>query len=219
VKRGDRWVNYNVECVRAGMSPYFSKYGYSARFHEQFVRAQKEAQAAHLGIWKPGAMAYTDYPERLKWWNGRAEFIAKFIKEAESHDNYVILTRWNAVQRLEQLDGKEAVVLGTVGSIKLGDKGPTRAMLSWRKAGDFPLIFFDKDVFGSSGIARFKGEYISVTGLVSRFLNRFKKRYELQMVISLPGQIVGSLRVPEVQDAPRKTPDSSRPAAAETIEE
>ena len=35
-----KWVNYNVECVRAGMSPYFMKYGYSQRFHADFVAEQ-----------------------------------------------------------------------------------------------------------------------------------------------------------------------------------
>jgi endonuclease YncB( thermonuclease family) len=34
------WVNYNVEVVRAGMSPYFPKYGNSRRFHAEFIAAQ-----------------------------------------------------------------------------------------------------------------------------------------------------------------------------------
>ena len=71
VKKDGSWVNYNVECVRYGFSPYFVKYGRSRRFHREFVEAQKRAQADQLGIWADGKMHYDDYPERLKWWGER----------------------------------------------------------------------------------------------------------------------------------------------------
>ena len=38
------WVNYNIEAVRAGMTPYFSKYGFSRRFHKEFLAAEEEAK-------------------------------------------------------------------------------------------------------------------------------------------------------------------------------
>ena len=44
--KGGTWVNYNVEAVRAGMGPYFPKYGQSRRFHPEFVAAQEEARKA-----------------------------------------------------------------------------------------------------------------------------------------------------------------------------
>ncbi len=197
VKREGEWVNYNIECVRTGMSPYFTKYAYSRRFHDEFVAAQKEAREKKLGIWNPDLQHYPDYPERLGWWNARADFIREFEREAEGKDNYIVLTNWDALRRLEQNEGKEVVVLSTVGKIKLGDKGPTRVMLSRRMLGDFPLIFFDKDVFGSSGIARFRGEFVKVTGTVTRYHDKYKKRDELQIVINLPGQVVGSDKVPD----------------------
>ncbi|MBW2191959.1 MAG: thermonuclease family protein [Deltaproteobacteria bacterium] len=46
VKKSGRWTSYNVEAVRAGMSPYFTKYGYSHRFHNQFTHAESEARQA-----------------------------------------------------------------------------------------------------------------------------------------------------------------------------
>ena len=49
VTRDGKELNYNVEAVRAGMSPYFTKYGYSRRFHADFVAAEKEARAAGRG--------------------------------------------------------------------------------------------------------------------------------------------------------------------------
>jgi len=194
-KKG-KWVNYNVECVRAGMSPYFTKYSYSRRFHDQFVAAQKEAQDKGLGIWDPSKEHYRDYPERLQWWGARADFIQQFEEDAEGKDNYITLTNWDAMRRIERHEGKEIVILATVGDIKLGDKGPTRVMLSRRMLADFPLIFFDKDVFGSSKIARYKGEFVRVTGTVTRYRNKYRKRDELQIVINLPGQVVGSKLVP-----------------------
>ena len=51
--RDDGWINYNLEAVRAGMTPYFTKYGYSERFHDQFVEAEAEARAEGRGIWDP----------------------------------------------------------------------------------------------------------------------------------------------------------------------
>ena len=72
--KNGQWVNYNVEAVRAGMSPYFTKYGYSRRFHQEFVDAEREAKAAHLGIWDPTKLHYPDYAERKPWWTARAEF-------------------------------------------------------------------------------------------------------------------------------------------------
>jgi endonuclease YncB( thermonuclease family) len=196
VERGGEWVNYNVECVRAGMSPYFSKYAYSRRFHDQFVAAQEEARQKGLGIWDPRREHYRDYPERIKWWNSRAEFIKKFEKDAEGQSNYIILTNWDSLRRLEEHEGKQVVLLAMVGEIKIGDKGPTRVMLGRRLLGDFPLIFFDRDVFGTSDIAKWEGEYIRVTGTVSRYRNRHTKQDELQIVVTLPGQISGSELVP-----------------------
>jgi hypothetical protein len=188
------------------MSPYFMKYGYSERFHSEFVAAEKEAKAALIGIWDPKKQHYPDYAERAVWWNARAEFVHAFKEEAKGKPHYIELTHWDAIRRLQQHEGKEIVILGTVGSIKLGDKGPTRVMLSRRLGSDIPLIFFDKDVFGTSRIAKWKGEYVKVTGRVSKWYNKYRKRHELQIVISLPGQIVGSDKVP---DYSRWNPDPS----------
>ncbi|RLB53295.1 MAG: hypothetical protein DRI34_13625 [Deltaproteobacteria bacterium] len=195
-RKQGRWVNYNLECVRAGMSPYFTKYSYSRRFHDQFVAAQRQAQQARRGIWDPRREHYRDYPERLEWWNARAEFIWRFEQEAMGRDNYITLTHWDAVRRLERHLDREVVLLGLVGEIKLGDKGPTKVMLSRRIGSDFPLVFFDKDVFGSSGIGGYRGEFVIVRGIVSKWHNRWRHRDELQIVVNTPGQITVSKMVP-----------------------
>ena len=191
-KKNGAWVNYHVEVVRAGMSPYFMKYGYSRRYHAELVAAQDEARAAKRGIWDPDKQHSPDYDERLAWWTARADFIQQFDRDAEGRDDHIILTHWDSVARLEAHVGKPVEILATVGSIKLGDKGPTLVMLSRRMFVDFTLVFFDKDVFGSSGIERYRGEFIRVQGTVARYYNKFKKKNELQMIIDLPSQVTGT---------------------------
>lgn len=194
-RKNGEWVNYNVEAVRAGMSPYFTKYGYSRRFHDLFAQAQREAQQKELGIWNPSTLHYRDYVLRLEWWDARADFLMEFETEAAGKENYIDLSHWDAMRRLEKFEGREVVVLGSIEEIVLGDKGPTRVKLSRRLGGSFPLIFFDKDVFGSSHIARWQGEYVRVKGTVTRYRSRFG-REELQIVVNFPGQVRGSDRVP-----------------------
>ncbi len=196
-KKKGKWVNYNLECVRAGMSPYFTKYSYSRRFHKEFVAAQAEARRNKVGIWDPNKMHYIDYDKRLAWWYARGDFIKQFEADAVGKPNYIMLTNWDALRRLQANLNKKVVILATVGRVKLGDRGPSKVMLSRRRGGDFALIFFDKDVFGSSRIARFKGEFVRVTGRVTTWFNKYRKRDEMQMVITLPGQIVGSDKVPD----------------------
>ncbi len=189
VDKDGKSVNYNVEIVRAGLSPYFSKYGYSRRFHDEFVAAEQEARAAKRGIWDPTKQHYPDYEERKVWWDARAEFIAAFEREMVGKENWIELTNSDAIDRLEKHVGKEVVVLGAISAIKGGDKGPTRIMLSRKRTNDFPLIVWDRDVFAATGADRHQGEYVRVRGFVSRYTNPQWKKYELQIVIDLPSQI------------------------------
>ncbi len=134
------WLNYNVEAVRAGMGPYFPKYGQSRRYHKDFVQAEAEAKAAHRGIWAAGAQAYDDYPEREAWWGARGEFVAAWREEAEGNGgkpNFIDLTHWDALSTLESLVGKPVSILATVGDVQIGEKGPTRVTLSRAQKSDF----------------------------------------------------------------------------------
>jgi len=188
-QKNGTWLNYNVEAVRAGMSPYFDKYGYSRQYHEDFIEAEREAKAAGVGIWDPTKMHYPDYAEREPWWTARAEFIAEFHRQGDGRDDYFTLDAFDAMQRIEQAVGKEIVVLGLVGEVRLGDKGPTKVMLSRKMFGDFPIIFFDKDVFSSTGISRYRGEFVTVRGVVTVYENKYNKRKQYQLVVDRPGQV------------------------------
>ena len=192
VQRGGKWINYNVEAVRAGMSPYFTKYSYSRRFHDDFVAAEKEAREAKRGIWRPGAQAYQDYAERKAWWDARAEFIKAFERDGQGRDDFIELTNWDSIRQIEKKLGQEITVLGSVSRIVLGDRGPTRVLLGRRMFSDFAIVFFDKDVFASSGIDRYEGEFVRVTGVVNEYKNKYTNKRQLQVIVSLPSQVVGS---------------------------
>jgi endonuclease YncB( thermonuclease family) len=199
VERGGKWLNFNVEVVRAGMSPYYTKDSYSRRFHDDFVAAEKEARAAKRGIWNPAAQSYADYDERKAWWDARAEFIRGFEREGHGRDDFIVLTHWDSTRALEKKLGQEVTVLGSVSRIVLGDRGPTRVLLARRKFSDFALVFFDKDVYASSRIDRYEGEFVRVTGVVNEYKNKYNNKRQLQVIVSLPSQVVGS-EVPGLED-------------------
>lgn len=197
IERDGKRINYNVECVRAGMSPYFSKYGYSRRFHAEFVQAQAEARAAGRGIWDPNKQHYTDYDRRLEWWDRRGDYIQAFERDAAGRNNWVVLTNWDAMDRLRGLLGREVVVLGAVGDIRRSATGPTKVSLSRRRVGSFPLIFFDQQVLKDSRVETAKGEYIRARGVVASYKNKYTGREELQIVVTLPAQVEIEVSPPE----------------------
>jgi endonuclease YncB( thermonuclease family) len=193
VERGGEWSNFNVELVRAGMSPYFPKYGYSRRFHAEFIVAQDEARAAKRGIWAEGAQAYPDYELRLAWWTARAEFTKQFEVEAEQDPSLVTLTHWDSLAVLEARLGEEVEVLGAISGIRQGERGPKRVLLSRRRTSDFPLIFWEEDVFEDCGIERYKSEFVRVRGVVTSYTDRRSGRRQLQIEVRDPAQV----RLPE----------------------
>lgn len=189
VERNGSWVNYNLEAVRAGMSPYFTKYGRSRRFHKEFTEAQAWARERKLGIWDPNKQHAPDYEERLAWWNKRGEQIWEFEQGMAAHANWIALTRWDSLLELERRLGTEVVVLGAVGEIRPGDRGPTVVKLSRTRRSDLALVFFDKDLFLASSVGRSKGEYVTVRGVPQRYRDPRSGYERLQILISLPGQI------------------------------
>jgi endonuclease YncB( thermonuclease family) len=187
VKKSGRWTSYNVEAVRAGMSPYFTKYGYSHRFHNQFTHAEADARQAERGIWNANAQGYGDYDERKAWWNARADFIRAFEHEANRRDDYIQLTHWDALQDLEDSLGQTVTILSTIDRVQ-HFKGLVRVLLARQRGSGFPVIFFDRDVFRESGIDRYRREPVTVRGTVERYE---KGTYRtLQVVVKDPAQVL-----------------------------
>jgi len=187
--KGGKQLCYNVELVRSGMSPYFPKYGNSRRYHAEFIAAQEEAKQAQRGIWAPGTMHAPDYPEREAWWSARGNFVDEFRKEGEGKANYIDISHWDSLKNIEDHLGKEVKILGTISDISTGTKGPARAELARSRTSGFPLIFFDRDVLGTSGLYEWKGEYVVVTGTPTFYTNKKTGKKSLQLQIERASQI------------------------------
>jgi endonuclease YncB( thermonuclease family) len=183
------WKVFNVELVRAGMSPYFPKYGFSRRYHQEFLEAQAEAKAAKRGIWDPNLLHAPDYDEREEWWMARGKFVDEFRREGEGKPNYVDLTHWDSMKQIEAHLGKEVHILSTVDDLVLNTKGPARVTLSHRSRGGFPLIFWDRDLLGTTGLRQWKGEYVVVTGVPSVYTFKGSGRRQLQIQVDSASQI------------------------------
>lgn len=186
VQKDGKWTSYNVETVRAGMSPYFTKYGYSHRFHTQFARAEAEARQAARGIWDPNAQGYGDYVERKDWWDARADFIQAAEHSAAGGDSLIVLTDSDAREQLREKLGEEVTVLGTVEKVQ-HFKRLVRVFLGGEQRKDFPIIFFNKKAFSESGLGRYKREPVTVRGSIERY--KRGNTMTLQIVVDDPAQI------------------------------
>ncbi|MBI5510556.1 MAG: thermonuclease family protein [Deltaproteobacteria bacterium] len=204
VKKGDLWSNYNVECVRAGLSPYFVKYGNSRRYHDAFVKAQEEARAAHRGIWDETAEHYPDYDERLSWWRARAEFVAAFDEAAAADAGHINLARADAATLLAAQVGKKTAVLGGVAAIRDTGKGVVLVLLGRSRGADFPLVFFKKEVLAATGIEAAKDELLVARGKVSVYHSKVKDTDELQIVIDDAAQVTTTAAAGRPGASPRR---------------
>jgi hypothetical protein len=75
---------------------------------------------------------------------------------------------------------------------------------------DFPLIFFDRDVLGTSGLPEWKGEFIVATGQITEYTNKKTGKKQLQILVDRASQIKLS-KVPGLPD-----PATPIPATATT---
>ena len=111
-KRNNKWINYNVACVRAGMSPYFEKYGRSERFEAEFIAAERDARIHGRGIWSPYAMGYPNYDARIGWWSRRSEAMALFEARYGNRLDAVSVMNEDDWSRLDSLAGKKTILFG-----------------------------------------------------------------------------------------------------------
>jgi len=189
IKRGGEWLNYNVEAVRAGMTPYFMKYGYSRRFHDAFEAAMAEARSAKRGIWNVERYHYPDYDQRLPWWRARADALNEFVLKSENQEDHVILTRSNAIARIEARMDKTVVLFGTVGNIRELRSGKRIVYMGRKKGADFPVVFETTEIFEGTHVADFAMEFIEIRGKVTVYTHPSSGKEELQVLVQHPGQV------------------------------
>ena len=108
------WLNFGVEAVRAGWSPYATEYGHCEPYREHFELAQREAQRSARGIWRSGQRGYDDYPQRFEEWAPRARQIGLFRERLAAHPEVIELGTDTAMARLRLRVGERVVVFGSV---------------------------------------------------------------------------------------------------------
>ncbi|CAG1006676.1 Endonuclease YncB [Anaerolineales bacterium] len=158
--------NYNVELVRAGLSPYSMKYGHSTRFRDKFESAEKEAREAKRGIWAEKPRGYRDYDKRLKWWKERAEQMERFEKANKENKQALVLGDDDTEEKLKAAKGKEVLLLGGVLERNgyFPDETPPRVMLGNRENHDLAVRFADKKVYEAAKPEKLKGYLVEAKG-------------------------------------------------------
>ena len=60
-------VNFNLELVRQGLSPYYTKYGLSEKYDKEFREAEKYARKHKLNIWADPELTKKYLRLKSKW--------------------------------------------------------------------------------------------------------------------------------------------------------
>ena len=75
-------VDFQERMIRAGFSPYFTKYGYAPPdLHALYDSAERDAQSQHIGLWNHIAVNGSEirnYAVLGTWWRLRAEIIDRY---------------------------------------------------------------------------------------------------------------------------------------------
>ncbi|HMS33561.1 MAG TPA: thermonuclease family protein [Ignavibacteria bacterium] len=137
-------INYNIECVKQGYSPYFNKYGNSKRFNKEFIEAQNYARDKSLGIWDPNKKHYPDYDKRLEWWNLRAKQIDDFETKYSGNELYFNLASDKDYARLENYLDQEITVFGNISDI-LTKKYPYLMRIPHTKNETFEIVIHEEN--------------------------------------------------------------------------
>jgi endonuclease YncB( thermonuclease family) len=168
-QKNGKWTNLNVEMVRQGLTPYFTKYGRTQRMSDLFVAAQKEARAYSRGIWAdPGLFRhYPDYAARLKWWTERADALDEAARLAKERTNFFIIGHDDDWTRLKTMDGKKAMVFGTPGTpIRRGEV--VLVPFQHRKGLNFMIVGSEGEI-AKLDLKKEEGNYLFVNGVVELY--------------------------------------------------
>lgn len=184
IKADGTEFNYNIECVKQGYSPYFSKYGYVARFDKEFKAAQKYAQDNKLGIWSGKELSYPDYAERLQWWDKRGDQIKRYETLYDGKPGYFSMLDATDYNRLKDKLGDTVTVFGNIARV-ITDNEPHIAKIEISDDEHLDLVFFKKnyELMEELKLSDPKGYYLYVKGKLSEYKGR------IQIIIEDKSQI------------------------------
>ncbi len=66
-------LNFNLELVRQGLSPYYTKYGLSQKYDEEFREAERYARTQELNIWGDPGLTKKHLRLKSKWGQYRSK--------------------------------------------------------------------------------------------------------------------------------------------------
>lgn len=69
--------NFNLEVVRQGLSPYYTKYGLSRKYDQDFREAEKLARKNNLNIWGDPELTQKYLRLKSKWGQSRTEVLQR----------------------------------------------------------------------------------------------------------------------------------------------
>ncbi len=172
-------VLYAEEAIRAGMSPYFVKYGRSRRFDARLAAAQAEARAGKRGIWGEGLPHYPDYDERLAWWEARAAQVDAWDRETlalAGKPEAETRVRLGVPAETARLDaallGKRVTLFG---SLRSEEEDRTPRILQFVDApprSPFPVVVFDEVVWKALDHLAIASRFVRVSGRLSEYRGR-----------------------------------------------
>jgi len=204
-RRDGRWVNYNVECVRAGLSPYYEKYGASERFEADFLAAEREARVQQRGIWSPYAMAYPNYDERIAWWSRRGGAMKRFEAKYGAQENAISVLDEDDWKRLRTLAGRDVLLFGTVDDV-LPDASPGILEMHHKNYVRLGITIADPRVFQAVEARRrpYREDFVYVRGTLAEGFERQGRTYVYRLPVESPEQFFVDL-------------PAAGPAAAEAV--
>jgi endonuclease YncB( thermonuclease family) len=175
IKSDGTEFNYNIECVKQGYSPYFSKYGYSARFHDAFDKAQKYAQDNKLGVWSGKELCYPDYTERVEWWDKRGEQIKKYETTFAGKPGYYNMLDITDYKKLKEHLNDSVVVFGNVSRV-ITDNEPNIVKFEINDYDHLDLVFFKRNnsLIKEAGLDNPKDYYVYAKGKLTEYKGKIQ---------------------------------------------
>jgi endonuclease YncB( thermonuclease family) len=146
VEKNGKSVNFNVQLVKLGYTPYYGKYGYSKKYHNEFLEAEKYARENKLGVWADEGRHYPDYDRRTKFWNDRGDSISFFEDNFADKPAYAMIIDEQDWNGLESQAGQKLTFFGTID--EFNKKGPPYKLFMTHKVGRSLLLLTDnRDIF------------------------------------------------------------------------
>ena len=81
--------NFNVELVRQGLSPYYTKYGVSQKYNQEFREAERDARQHKLNIWGDPGLAEKYLRLKSKWGMRKSSSVTALPSMQTQSDIYV----------------------------------------------------------------------------------------------------------------------------------